>query len=414
MAASLAAMQRPQGGASNTVYKSGPLFISSKGLGWTSWKKRWFILTRNSLVFFKNDPSVSPQKGGEVNLTLGGIDLNSSGSVVVREDKKLLTVLFPDGRDGRAFTLKAESLEDLYEWKAALEQALAQAPNAALVYKSGPLFISSKGLGWTSWKKRWFILTRNSLVFFKNDPSVSPQKGGEVNLTLGGIDLNSSGSVVVREDKKLLTVLFPDGRDGRAFTLKAESLEDLYEWKAALEQALAQAPNAALVIGQNGIFRTEANNIIEGSFNSWRDQRPLKSSVVGRPILLALEEIDGSPSFLEKALQFLETYGTKVEGILRQSADVEEVERRVYDYEQGNTDFSPEEDPHVVGDCVKNVNLEYRRLIGAKTQVVAGTMHHLTVEVADGETKKVYEAKVLEKAWENLKKLEDFTHLRDV
>lgn len=29
-----------------------------------------------------------------------------------------------------------------------------------------------------------------------------------------------ASSVVVREDKKLLTVLFPDGRDGRAFTLK--------------------------------------------------------------------------------------------------------------------------------------------------------------------------------------------------
>lgn len=26
--------------------------------------------------------------------------------------------------------------------------------------------------------------------------------------------------MVVKEDKKLLTVLFPDGRDGRAFTLK--------------------------------------------------------------------------------------------------------------------------------------------------------------------------------------------------
>ncbi|KAK4489964.1 hypothetical protein RD792_000618 [Penstemon davidsonii] len=52
-----------------------------------------------------------------------------------------------------------------------------------------------------------------------------PQKS-EVNLTLGGIDLNSSGSVVVKEDKKLLTVLFPDGRDGRdgrAFTLKVQS-----------------------------------------------------------------------------------------------------------------------------------------------------------------------------------------------
>ncbi|CAL5071379.1 unnamed protein product [Urochloa decumbens] len=209
------------------------------------------------------------------------------------------------------------------------------------VFKSGPLFISSKGIGWKSWKKRWFILTRTSLVFFKSDPSTLPQRSGEVNLTLGGIDLNNSGSVVVREDKKLLTVLFPDGRDGRAFTLKAETSEDLFEWKTALEEALAQAPNAALVMGHNGIFR--------------REKRPTKSLVVGRPILLALEDIDGSPSFLEKALRFLEKHGIKVEGILRQAADVEEVDRRLQEYEQGRTEFSPEEDAHVVGDCVKHV-----------------------------------------------------------
>ncbi|KAK4275702.1 hypothetical protein QN277_018740 [Acacia crassicarpa] len=223
------------------------------------------------------------------------------------------------------------------------------------VFKSGPLFISSKGIGWKSWKKRWFILTRTSLVFFKNDPSALPQKGGEVNLTLGGIDLNNSGSVVVREDKKLLTVLFPDGRDGRAFTLKAETSEDLFEWKTALEQALAQAPSAALVMGHNGIFRSDASDSLEGSFNQWRDKRPVKSLVVGRPILLALEDIDGGPSFLEKALRFLEHHGTKVEGILRQSADVEEVDRRVQEYEQGKTDFGSDEDAHVVGDCVKHV-----------------------------------------------------------
>lgn len=223
------------------------------------------------------------------------------------------------------------------------------------VFKSGPLFISSKGLGWKSWKKRWFILTRTSLVFFKNDPSALPQRGGEVNLTLGGIDLNNSGSVVVREDKKLLTVLFPDGRDGRAFTLKAETSEDLYEWKTALEQALAQAPSAALVMGHNGIFRNDASDALEGSFQQWREKRPVKSLVVGRPILLALEDIDGGPSFLEKALRFLENYGTKVEGILRQSADVEEVERRVQDYEQGKNEFDTNEDAHVVGDCVKHV-----------------------------------------------------------
>ncbi|XP_026413271.1 rho GTPase-activating protein 7-like isoform X1 [Papaver somniferum] len=223
------------------------------------------------------------------------------------------------------------------------------------VFKSGPLFISSKGIGWKSWKRRWFILTRTSLVFFKNDPSALPQRGGEVNLTLGGIDLNSSGSVVVREDKKLLTVLFPDGRDGRAFTLKAESSEDLYEWKTALEHALAQAPSAALVMGHNGIFRNDTTDTIEGSFQQWRDKRPVKSMVVGRPILLALEDIDGGPSFLEKALRFLEVFGVKVEGILRQSADVEDVYRRVQEYEQGRNEFSSDEDAHVVGDCVKHV-----------------------------------------------------------
>ncbi|KAL9169207.1 hypothetical protein ABFS82_04G065500 [Erythranthe guttata] len=227
--------------------------------------------------------------------------------------------------------------------------------NSNTIFKSGHLLISSKGLGWTSWKKRWFILTRTSLVFFKNDPSALPQRGGEVNLTLGGIDLNNSGSVVVREDKKLLTVLFPDGRDGRAFTLKAETSEDLYEWKTALEHALAQAPSAALVMGHNGIFRSDTNDTAEGSFHQWREKRPVKSLVVGRPILLALEDIDGAPSFLEKALQFLEKHGIKVEGILRQSADVEEVHRRVQEYEQGKNEFGPDEDAHVIGDCVKHV-----------------------------------------------------------
>ncbi|KAJ0025588.1 hypothetical protein Pint_08449 [Pistacia integerrima] len=217
------------------------------------------------------------------------------------------------------------------------------------VFKSGPLFISSKGIGWTSWKKRWFILTHTSLVFFRSDPSAIPQKGSEVNLTLGGIDLNNSGSVVVKAEKKLLTVLFPDGRDGRAFTLKAENLEDLYEWKTALENALAQAPSTASVMGQKGIFKNDQAETPNAN------NKPVKFTVIGRPILLALEDVDGTPSFLEKALRFIEEHGVKVEGILRQAADVDDVERRIRAFEQGKTEFSPGEDAHVVADCVKYV-----------------------------------------------------------
>ncbi|XP_073110401.1 rho GTPase-activating protein 7 [Elaeis guineensis] len=224
------------------------------------------------------------------------------------------------------------------------------------IFKSGPLFISSKGIGWTSWKKRWFVLTRTSLVFFRSDPNSLPQKGNEANLTLGGIDLNNSGSVVVKADKKLLTVLFPDGRDGRTFTLKAKTSEDLYEWKSALENALALAPSAC-AMGQNGIFCNDITDSNEAAGEQVKDKEPepVKSTVIGRPILLALEDIDGSPSFLEKALRFIEEYGIKVEGILRQSADVEEVKCRVKEYEHGKNEFFSDEDAHVIGDCIKYV-----------------------------------------------------------
>ncbi|KAJ1257528.1 hypothetical protein BS78_10G002900 [Paspalum vaginatum] len=219
------------------------------------------------------------------------------------------------------------------------------------VLKSGHLLLSSKGIGWTSWKKRWFILTRASLVFFRSDPNVPPPRGAEPIVTLGGIDLNSSGSVIVKEERKLLTVLFPDGRDGRTFTLKAETTEDLNEWRSALENALAQAPSVANTMGQNPIFSTDiAAEPAEAPAEQLED-----SSVIGRPAQFALVDADGSPSFLEKALKFIEDHGVKVEGVLRQSADVEEVKRRVHDYEKGKTEFSPEEDAHVIGDCIKYV-----------------------------------------------------------
>ncbi|KAK1413022.1 hypothetical protein QVD17_34721 [Tagetes erecta] len=227
--------------------------------------------------------------------------------------------------------------------------------NGNKVYKSGPLFLSSKGIGWTSWKKRWFILTQTSLVFFRSDPNAAPQKGAEVNLTLGGIDLNSSGSVVVKADKKLLTVQFPDGRDGRVVTLKAETTEDLNEWKASLEEALANAPSASPKVEPTGTLKTDKGDTADGSSEHTKDRSPGKPTVLGRPILLALEDMDGTPSFLEKALRYVEDYGVKVEGILRQAADVEDVERRIREYEQGKLEFNEDEDAHVIGDCIKYV-----------------------------------------------------------
>lgn len=40
------------------------------------------------------------------------------------------------------------------------------------------------------------------------------------------------------------------------------------------------------------------------------EETPTQSTVLGRPVLLALEDVDGAPSFLEKALRFVEDHGT--------------------------------------------------------------------------------------------------------
>ena len=71
----------------------------------------------------------------------------------------------------------------------------------------------------------------------------------------------------------------------------------------------------------NGIFSCNTENYV-AMVSAGREKRPVKLSVVGRPILLALEDIDGGPSFLEKALRFLETYGKVSTFITRKNCDM--------------------------------------------------------------------------------------------
>nr|QXY06231.1 cysteine protease inhibitor [Eucommia ulmoides] len=61
----------------------------------------------------------------------------------------------------------------------------------------------------------------------------------------------------------------------------------------------------------------------------------------------------------------------------------------------------------------ENGLLEFVRVVKAQEQVVAGTMHHLTVEAIDAGKKKLYEAKIWVKPWMNFKELQDFKHVGD-
>lgn len=51
------------------------------------------------------------------------------------------------------------------------------------------------------------------------------------------------------------------------------------------------------------------------------------------------------------------------------------------------------------------------RVVKAKEQVVAGTLHQFTLEVIEAGNKKLYEAKVWVKPWLHFKQLQEFKHV---
>ncbi|CAN0862674.1 Cysteine proteinase inhibitor 6 [Linum grandiflorum] len=61
----------------------------------------------------------------------------------------------------------------------------------------------------------------------------------------------------------------------------------------------------------------------------------------------------------------------------------------------------------------ENAVVEFLRVVEAKEQVVAGTMHHLVIEAADAGKKTLYKAKVWVKPWMNFKELQEFKHHSD-
>ncbi|KAL0460888.1 UNVERIFIED_CONTAM: Cysteine proteinase inhibitor [Sesamum latifolium] len=56
----------------------------------------------------------------------------------------------------------------------------------------------------------------------------------------------------------------------------------------------------------------------------------------------------------------------------------------------------------------ENTLPEFKKVLSAKKQVVAGVMRYITLEAADGGKNKVYEAKVLVQEWMNVKEVEEF------
>uniref|UniRef100_A0A453MBU1 Cysteine proteinase inhibitor n=1 Tax=Aegilops tauschii subsp. strangulata TaxID=200361 RepID=A0A453MBU1_AEGTS len=57
---------------------------------------------------------------------------------------------------------------------------------------------------------------------------------------------------------------------------------------------------------------------------------------------------------------------------------------------------------------LQNTQLELEKVVKVKEQAVAGRLYYITIQVDEGGAKKLYEAKVLEQLWLDVKKLVEF------
>lgn len=100
-------------------------------------------------------------------------------------------------------------------------------------------------------------------------------------------------------------------------------------------------------------------------YSTAKEKEAPKVLVTGRPILLALEDVDGTPSFLEKALRFLEEHG-EVFFLLIFTLNIPGLLLTIYVYDVPSSTFSSNftcfmyylhpEFPHLIGKTKRKKN----------------------------------------------------------
>ncbi|CAL0307479.1 unnamed protein product [Lupinus luteus] len=61
----------------------------------------------------------------------------------------------------------------------------------------------------------------------------------------------------------------------------------------------------------------------------------------------------------------------------------------------------------------ENMDLEFVKVISVKEQVVEGMAYYITLEAKDCESNKIYETKIWDRPWLNLKEVKEFKFVGD-
>lgn len=205
------------------------------------WQRRWFILHQHHLYYFKDSSDSYPK--GSLDVMQMTVRMPDDG-----EAEKKFT--FELQMQNRAYVLAAERDEDLFRWVHAIKRAniffnFVKKPEEVKPAESdcktpfsemGAAVIkgelSKQGGNFKTWKKRYCVLVKDHIYYFKQQPTGPEQPEGGINLTGCDISVVRDGTI---KRKYLFTLITKD----RVFFLAADDQQKLDAWVEAIEGCLA-------------------------------------------------------------------------------------------------------------------------------------------------------------------------------
>ena len=126
-----------------------------------NWKKRWFVLEKGHLYYYKDKIAVKP-KGDIVlqSVTVVKVPFEKSGKL----NSFLIATRGTLKREGRDYLIYCDTPEECDEWVSVLK---SQITTNNMWIKSG--WLLKRENKWKKWRSRWWTLDSHNLYYYKND-----------------------------------------------------------------------------------------------------------------------------------------------------------------------------------------------------------------------------------------------------
>eukprot|EP01130_Rhizamoeba_saxonica_P002278 TRINITY_DN12116_c0_g1_i1.p1 TRINITY_DN12116_c0_g1~~TRINITY_DN12116_c0_g1_i1.p1 ORF type:complete len:1609 (-),score=370.52 TRINITY_DN12116_c0_g1_i1:51-4877(-) len=206
-------------------------YLNKKNPFGVGWKKRWFYITEEDILYYKEKPSSSD--------VLGSVHMDKVFSVN-ESDQKLQ---FHIDTDSRTFLLQARTVAEKTDWINYLNKSIPDDTDVLLnderfdhlleTQNTLSGYLLKKNPNGVGWKKRWFDITGDSLCYYKEENGRQLRKINLCDISKVVKEKKNDKGILKKEESCVLEI--HDSHANRIYYLTASTPQERDEWVFGLE-----------------------------------------------------------------------------------------------------------------------------------------------------------------------------------